>query len=494
MIYPTPKEFDALTRLDFNVFVERVFYELKGSAEYIDNFHIALLCDEIEAVRLGKNRYLAIALPPRSLKSILVSVALPAWLLGHDPSMEIVCVSYGQTLADGPARDCRQVMQSSWYKKLFPGTRLAADRLAIAAFETTRGGIRRATSIGGVLTGFGADIIIVDDPTKPEQAVSDAERTTANEWSSHTLFTRLNNKAKGALIIAMQRLHEDDMIGHVGATTPLKLVSLSAIAQADEVHAFETPFGSRTHRRLEGKALHPAREPLSLLEEVRARMGTAMFTTQYLQMPTPPGGNIIKVDWFPTFDLADRPKFDSVTQSWDTANRDNTRADYSVCTTWGKKGKVLYLINVYRKRLEFPDLKRGIVTQAAIFEANTVLIEDAASGIALAQDLKADGFYKLKAVKAKDTKVMRMAAQTPMIEAGLVFIPSAAPWRDEYLHELMMFPNGRHDDQVDSTSQALGYLAVDGASAEAWIRWLDARTERFREDLRHYPSERDEFF
>jgi predicted phage terminase large subunit-like protein len=452
------EEYDALTRLDFNVFVERVFAELNGSAPYLDNFHIAAMCAELEEVRLGDLRRLAIALPPRSLKSIVVSVAYPAWLLGHEPTTKIICASYGQQLADSLARNCRQVMQSDWYGRLFPAAALAADRQSLSAFETVAGGERRATSVGGVLTGFGADVIIVDDPTKPEEVQSDAQRKAANEWARHTLFSRLNNKGDGAIILVQQRQHEDDMIGHVATFCELKLLSFAAIAQADEHYVIPTPHGVREHRRAEGEALHAEREPLSVLEEIRHALGSYFFSAQYLQMPAPPGGSIVKAEWFPRYDLANPPVFDEVFQSWDTASKDTELADFSVCTTWGRKDNQLFLRNVLRKKLEYPDLKRAVIDHAMDYRAKIVLIEDASAGQALIQDLKRDRFDKVRPIKPEKDKVMRLRAQTSRIEAGLVFIPHAAPWLDDYLHELTMFPATRHDDQVDSTSQALAHV------------------------------------
>ena len=472
----TPDEFNAATRLDFNLFVERVFVELNGGTPYLDNFHIGVMCEEMEAVRRGEVRRLAIALPPRSLKSIVVSVAFPAWLLGHDPTMKIICASYGQQLADSLARDCRQVMRSAWYRRLFPQTIIAPDRQAMGQFDTTVGGSRKATSVGGVLTGFGADIIIVDDPTKPEEALSEVERARANAWARHSLFTRLNDKANGRIIIVMQRLHEDDMIGHVASFSELKIVAFAAIADVDESYAIKTPFGVRYVRRQAGAALHPDREPLPILEEIRQTMGTHHFTAQYQQMPSPPGGSLVKIDWFPRFNIPDIAAYDSVLQSWDTASRANQLADFSVCTTWGKKGRHVYLLHVFRKRLEYPDLKRAVREQARLFGATTILIEDSASGIALIQELRLEGTVGLREVKPKGDKVMRMQAQTAMIEAGFVLIPTSAPWLADFEHEMTMFPYGRNDDQVDLTSQALGHLfARTGIDV-----WLESERERMQ--------------
>jgi len=441
-----------------------------------------LLCAELEEVRHGRNRRLGIALPPRSLKSLVVSIAYPAWLLGHAPTTQIICASYGQPLAESLARDCRQVMLSDWYRKVFPATRLINDKQAVAGFETTVGGIRRATSVGGPLTGFGADVIIVDDPMKPEEAHSEADRARANDWARHSLFTRLNDKARGTIVIVMQRLHEDDMIGHVASFSDLKIVAFPAIAQEDELYRIETPFGIREHRRVVGEALHPDREPIEVLSELHRALGSRFFSAQYLQMPAPPGGSIVKAEWFLRFNLAEVRDFDSVFQSWDTASRGSELADYSVCTTWGRKSKQLFLLHVLRKRLEYPDLKRAVVEQASLFDAQTVLIEDAASGIALIQDLKNDGFYKAQAIKPKGDKVIRLQSVTALIEAGQVFVPEKAPWLDDYLHELMMFPASKHDDQVDSTSQALGnVIQGEQIASLGFLQFVREDTRRRKE-------------
>ena len=291
----SPEEYDAFTRLDFWTFTQRVFAELTGGL-FQDNWHIQLLCAEVDRIRTQPNTKLAIALPPRSLKSIIASVALPAWLLGHEPGIEVVCASYGQELSDQLSGDCRRVMLTPWYRRLFPATRL--DKQAIGHLATTEGGKRYATSVGGTLTGIGADVIIVDDPMKPDEALSDAERNKANQWARHTLFTRLNNKADDRIIIVQQRLHEDDMIGHVKDIAGFELLSFAAIAQDDEEHVIRTPFGTLTHSRKAGEALHPEREPLEVLEKQRILLGTEFFAAQYLQSPTPPGGGLVKHAWF----------------------------------------------------------------------------------------------------------------------------------------------------------------------------------------------------
>lgn len=215
MIAPGHQQFDAITRMYLAYFLRRAFAELNPGEEYLDNFHIHVLIDALEDLRSGRERRLAVAMPPRSLKSLLISVTFVAWLLGHDPTLKIICVSYGAELADKLASDCRRIILMPWYQRLFPKTRLAPKRQSLGNFETTAGGGRFSTSVGGVLTGFGADFIVVDDPSKPSETLSDAERVSINEWIQHTLFTRLNDKRRGRILIVMQRLHEDDVIGNI---------------------------------------------------------------------------------------------------------------------------------------------------------------------------------------------------------------------------------------------------------------------------------------
>ena len=449
----SPCEYEAILRSDLGYFAERCFAELNPQTEFWTNWHIEVIAAKLAAVREGKIRRLIINLPPRHLKSLMASVAFPAWCLGHDQSAQILCVSYAQDLADKLARDCRSIMMSPWYRRIFP-TRLAPHRQAVQEFITTRQGYRLATSTGGVLTGRGADFILIDDPLKPDEALSDAQRKTANDWFSHTLYSRLNDKRSGAIVIIMQRLHEDDLVGHVLAQEPWEVVCIPAIAEADEVHRIETIWGLRCFRRWQGEALHPEREPLDTLDRIRRSVGEYNFAGQYQQSPAPAGGGLVKVEWFKRYREDDRPeRFDRIVQSWDTANKATELSDFSVCTSWGIKEKHLYLLGVLRKRLEYPTLKRAVREQQSLFDASVVLIEDKASGTQLIQELIADGCYAATSYKPECDKIMRLHAQTALIENGFVHIPETAPWLAEYLHELTVFPKGKHDDQVDSTAQ-----------------------------------------
>ncbi|MFL6437528.1 MAG: hypothetical protein ACJ71Q_08115, partial [Terriglobales bacterium] len=210
----TPEQYRAILRNDFYTFIERSFVELNPQTDFAHNWHIEVMAHELERCRRGQTKRLIINLPPRSLKSHCASVAFVGWLLGHNPSAQIICASYAQDLADKHAIDSRALMNSGFYRDIFP-TRLSPEKRAVADFLTTARGCRKATSIGGVLTGRGADFIIIDDPLQPDKALSDTRRNNVNDWYDNTLCSRLNHKLTGCIILIMQRLHEDDLVGHV---------------------------------------------------------------------------------------------------------------------------------------------------------------------------------------------------------------------------------------------------------------------------------------
>jgi predicted phage terminase large subunit-like protein len=466
----TEKGYCRLLQRDFASFARRAFCELNPQTAFLFGWHVEIIVAKLTAVFDGKIRRLIINLPPRHLKSHLTSVAFPAWCLGRKPSVQMLCVSYAQELADKLSRDCRRIVASDWYRRVFP-TRLSPQRQAVPEFETTAQGCRIASSVGGVLTGRGADIIVIDDPLKPEEALSEAHRRSINEWFDHTLYSRLNDKQQGAIVLIMHRLHEDDLTGHVLAQEDWEIVRLPAIAEDDETIVVDDLLGRRCYRRRCGEALHPAREPLAMLEQIRRTIGEYNFAGQYQQMPAPLGGGLVKAVWFKRYRPEEAPQFENVVQSWDTANKASELSDFSVCTSWGIAGKNLYLLDVLRRRMEYPDLKRAVRGQYERWRPSVVLIEDKASGTQLIQELIAEGLHAVTRSQPQSDKIMRMHAQTAMIENGFVYIPETAPWLAQYLHELTGFPNGRHDDQVDSTAQMLDWFkrAGSGPTTDAGI-------------------------
>ena len=463
-----PEAADVLRRNEMAFFVRSAFAEVSPGVSLIWDEYLDLICARLGQVVTGDIRNLIITMPPRHLKSICVSVALPAFFLGHDPTADILAVSYGQELAKKFAEDTRTVMVSAFYQRIF-STRLASLRQPLHALKTTVGGVRRATSIDGAATGVGADLMIFDDPQKPNEVLSETVRRSTNQAYENTFLSRRNDPATCRTVIVMQRLHEDDFVGHVlGLGGDWAILNLPAVAETNEAHPYRTFLGQHIYRRREGVALHATRIPRSELDLIRTSMGEAAWASQYMQRPAPAGGGVVNTAWFKRYLEADLPTdFDRVMQSWDTASKIASQSDYSVCTTWGLKEKRIYLLDLYRGRLIYPDLKRKVIELASLYRPSRILIEDHASGIALVQDLQRDNVANVEARKPRGDKQTRMATQAVQIENGFVYVPAEAHWLAEYLHELAVFPNGKYDDQVDSTSQALEAVnnsAVKGAA------------------------------
>jgi predicted phage terminase large subunit-like protein len=447
---------DAIIRTDFPSFIRQTFQILSPSATYYDNWHIHAMAYRLEQVRLGKITRLIITVPPRSLKSQICSVAFPAYVLGHDPAKRIIGVSYSQDLATKLSNDCRELMSSPRYRQVFPQTKLSRLKNTETEFATTQMGYRLATSIEGTLTGRGGDIVIVDDPLKPIDALSDSRRERVNNAFLNTILSRLDDKRTGAIIIVMQRLHEDDLVGRLLREAPEQWTVLSAPAIAEQEEEVEIG-GARPHVRRPGDLLHDEREPFSVLQSYRAQIGSDVFAAQYQQSPVPREGVMIKRTWPRRYQrLPERNSSTLTLQSWDTATKDSGPSNYSVCTTWLYHEKKHYLVDVFRERVDYPLLKARAISLAKLHAPKVILVEDAGLGSGLAKELQQVGLPAI-AVTPKSDKRTRMSIQSAKFESGQVFLPDAASWLDELETELFSFPGGRYDDQIDSISQALAY-------------------------------------
>jgi predicted phage terminase large subunit-like protein len=376
-------------------------------------------------------------------------------MLGHDPSRKLICVSYASDLAVAHANSFRAIVNTGWYQSLFPGMRVDPRKDTETEVRTTKGGFRLSTTIGGSLTGRGASIIIIDDPIKAAEAQSEAARAKVTTWFDETLQSRLDNKKTDAIILVMQRLHVDDLAGHVlkaGGWTHLDLPAISE-------HPQKVPLGpGRVHVRPVDEVLHPEREPREILAALRTSMGTAAFSAQYQQRPVPAGGHMVQWKWFGVWDRLPEKVFGhKIVQSWDTASKAAELSDYSVGITALVTKAEIYILDVVRERLEYPALKRRIIAEKQRLKADAVLIEDKGSGTSLIQDLRADRVYSIPITPEGD-KVVRMSACSARIESGSVLLPRNAPWLDEFRAELLAFPYGSHDDQVDALSQLINWI------------------------------------
>jgi len=444
----------ALLRSEFRAFVHKVFATLCPGQDYISSWHVEAIAWQLERVHRGEITRLIINMPPRSLKSIMTSVAFPAFVLGHDPSRRIICVSYSGDLAKKHANDFRAVLESPWYRGTFPTTRIGPYKNSETEIELTARGFRLATSVGGTLTGRGGDIIIIDDPLKPDDAFSETRRSHANQWFANTLLSRLDDKRTGAIVVVMQRVHMDDLTGFLlSQSDEWEVLSLPAIAEFEE----NIPLGNgRTHLREFGEALSPEREPLHVLEALKRQIGSDAFSAQYQQAPTPPGGAMVKCHWVKRYqELPPKSEQYLTLQSWDTASKGGPDNDWSVCTTWiVTRDKRWYLIDVWRRRVDYPALKAAVETLAKQFDVSRVLVEDAGAGTSLVQELRGR-VSGIIAVKPTGDKESRMAVASAKFEAGQVLLPERAHWLPDLQAELFAFPGSRHDDQCDSISQAL---------------------------------------
>lgn len=443
----------ALLRREFGFFLRMAFDELGGNDAYIHNWHIDALIHQLDRVRSGDNRRLIVTMPPRHLKSRVISIAWVAWMLGHNPALKFQCVSYGQSLAEDHAGDCLRIMRSRWYARAFPNMVLTSR--AIAYLKTSAGGGRISSSVEGPITGFGADIIIVDDPLKAQDALSPTARDTANRWFDGTLAQRLNSQMTGSIIVTMQRLHEADLVGTLRKQGGFYELCLPAIAPADEIIPLTR---GRFYRRRAGFALHPARQSLVMLE-ARKAASPYVFAGQFQQDPIPEIGNIIEAAWILTYDLAGIDLSQGqIVMSLDTASKDNPFNDFSAIVIARVLGKSIHIIDVFRARLKIPELKAKTIELARLHNAHVMLIEDAVSGHQLVQLLEAEnpaGVPSPIARRPKGDKTSRVLGASALIQAGRLFVPERAHWVAEYTGELLGFPGAAFDDQVDATSQLL---------------------------------------
>lgn len=458
---------NAALRNDFPAFLHRCFVTLNPGSNFRHNWHMDAIGHELDLVRCDQERRLIINLPPRSLKSITVSVAFVAFMLGHNPKLKIFAISYSTELASKHAADFRAVIESSWYRKAFPKVRIS--RIADSDVYTTERGFRKTTSVNATLTGLGGDIFIIDDPLKPADAQSDAMRSRVNDWVSSTLISRLDDKATGKIIVVMQRVHQEDLTGHLLENSKgWKHLSLAAIAPTEE----RVPIGNdKFYIRKAGEALHRERESLQILDNVKHEMGSDQFSAQYQQSPVPPGGAMIRRTWLCYYDtLPPRTYMTKIIMSWDTAAKDGAQNDWSVCTVWMVVNKQeYYLLDLVRGRYEYPRLREIALALAAKWKPDRILIEDASTGIALAQELKQHGTYAVKPVSVERDKVGRVYVQQHKFEAGLVRFPRGAKFLADLEAELLSFPQGKTDDIVDSISQALAHTLTGYDTSLSWV-------------------------
>jgi predicted phage terminase large subunit-like protein len=446
----------AAQRQYLHLFIQGVFATLNNGDRPSRAPYLEALAFALETTALAPGGRLLVTMPPRHLKSISASVALPAWLMGRNPSLKVMVASYGEELAREHALSFHRVVTSAWYRGMFSEFRIEPRSERLLELRTTAGGVRKAVSLGGATTGFGADLIVIDDLMKAQDTGSEARRESVTTYYREALLSRLNAPKEGSVIAVQQRLHEDDLPALLMASATYAHLNLPAIAEAPQ----RVPlYNGRIWTRQQGDVLDPGRVPLSSLEAIRSEMGSAGFTAQYQQNPVPPDGALVRIERLNLIDATPaRDEVHWLVQSWDTAIKDSPSADFSVCTTWGWLDGVWYLMDLHRERLEYPDLKAMIRHQLRSWRADKVVIEDSGNGHALWSQLRTENVHNIALAKPKGSKVERLTGQLDMLQSSQVGIPTQTSWWEALARELRGFPNVRYDDQVDSISQFLAWI------------------------------------
>ena len=445
----------AAVRQDLPSFIAKCFATLEPGGSYQQNWHILHIAHQLTRVSDGELKRMIVNIPPRHLKSICVTVAYTASVMGHDPSRKIIALGYSSELAEELARQFRTVVESDWYRAAFPNFQI--KRATRGEIITTMHGSRYACGLDGSILGRGADLIVIDDPQKVQAAFSESERRKANSGYDNTISTRLNDKREGAIVLVMQRLHEDDLVGHVVTREEWEVSTIPARAEEDQVYRIGPEPDDLCHRQA-GELIQPERQDEVILMAQQRLLGSMGFAAQYQQNPMPADGNAIRREWLRYYETV--PALDLAMVSWDTASTLHADGDWSVGTVWGLKCRDVYLLNVVRGRLEMPDLHRQITATHQRYSAQATLIEDTDIARAIIQEMRRHGPVRPISWPARLEKQVRLLAQAPMFEVGQVPLPREAPWLATYVTEILVFPNGKHDDQVESTSQALNWLSL----------------------------------
>jgi predicted phage terminase large subunit-like protein len=440
----------ALLAKDLTAFTEFGFGVVRPGVRLKRNWHLDAVTYKLSQLAKGYIRRLIITLPPRSLKSLCASVALPAWFLGHYPWERVVVVSYSDFLSRTHANDFRRIVNHPLYQATFPAMRL--DRNTDREIVTTERGKRIATSIDGTLTGLGGNLIIIDDPIKLGDAMSDAVRERVIEWFRSTLLSRGDDKSETRIVVVMQRVHENDLVGYLQEQGGFEVLNLPSIATKTDSYDLG---GGRIYTRLQGELLHPAHESVATLIELKREMGPIAFSAQYQQSPIPPGGTIIKRKWLTTYDYVGIQPGDRIVISWDIALSEMETGDYSACVVLLIRNEVFYILEVLRGRFPFETLKKKIIDLKKRYHPSTLLIEESSISLGLIQSLREQSI-NVTTYKPDTDKRARLIAQTDLFDGGSVRLPQRAAWLEEFVAELLAFPAG-HDDQVDALTQGLAW-------------------------------------
>ena len=450
----------AECEFSLHTFIEHAWPVVEPGRNFVGNWHIDSICRHLEAVTRGEILRLVINVPPRSSKSTVVSVMWPVWVWLQDPSRRFISGSHNVSLATRDNMKSRRLINSPWFQRGWADRfQFAGDQNQKIKYENNKTGARVCFGMGSGVTGEGGDILIIDDPHNAKSAMfSTIERQGAIDMFDQELSTRLNNPDKSAIVIIMQRLHDDDLAGHVLKTGQYEHLCLPM--EYEPARRCITCLGEQDPRTVDGELLCSERFPPAWVEEQKRVLGTYGTSGQLQQSPVPAGGGIIKLDWFKQYHvLPDRKYRVEVIQCWDTAQKANELLNCPwVCGTWVRTHDAYYLADVYREWMEYPQGKRMVKSLADKWEPNAIVIEDKSTGSSLLQEGDYFGTLPMVPFEPEGDKITRLSVESPTIEAGNVFLPESAPWLPDFLLEIGTFPLSATMDQADMLSMALRYF------------------------------------
>ncbi len=424
---------------DFLTFVKSVW------PDFVEGKHHKKIAEQFNRLAEGKINRLIINMPPRHTKSEFASFLLPAWMIGKNPKLKIIQTTHTTELAVRFGRKAKHLIDSQDYKKYFKTT-LREDSQAAGRWETEQGGEYFAAGVGSAITGRGADLLIIDDPHSEQDAMNPEALERAYEW--YTSGPRQRLQPGGKIVVVMTRWSLKDLTGAlIGAQKGIK---------SDQWEVIQFPAILPNE-----KPVWPEYWKLSELESVKASLSVQKWNAQWMQNPTSEEGSIIKREWWRKWDKDYIPALEHVIQSYDTAFLKKESADYSAITTWGvffpdqDSGPNLILLDAFKKRVEFPELRREALNQYYYWRPDSVVIESKASGLPLTYELRKMGIPVINFTPSKgNDKHSRVNAVAPLFESGQIWAPET-DFAEEVIEECAAFPFGDHDDLVDSMTQAL---------------------------------------
>lgn len=487
-------------------FVRGAWHVLEPNTKLDWSWHLSLICEHLKLIRDNKFREvfgenvegLIVNVPPRTMKSLLITVFFPAWVWATQPGRRFMSVSYSEKLSTQHSVYRRNVIDSPWYQNNWKDKfRFAKDQNLKTHYENTQKGQMFSTAMHATATGMGGDILIFDDPLNPDQSLSEVERESVNVRFDNTFRTRINDFRVGMKIVVMQRLHETDLTGYILGKEKDRWVHLKLAATAEKDEKWDFPITGAVKERRFGELLWPDRMPKAFLDGQTVGLGTWTYAGQYQQNPAPLEGGLIKRSWVKFYQELPA-SFEILVQSWDCTFKDSAESDFVAGQVWARSAGRYYMLP-YRvnARMDFgPTLKAVEAMCKDVPGANAILIEDKANGSAIISELR-QRVPGVLAVEPYGGKLSRAQGMAPSWESGSVLLPDPeifdVPWIEDYLHNICTFPKAAHDDDVDATSQAINWMRVNSFGLlEVWKQQAEAAKQKAADEKAGPPPVRTE--